>query len=145
LVTALAACDYLLWNLSSEGKSAVLALVSGLALVPLLLALIWLVLLALTRVLITRSKVQAPQATMDVAGRSAAPERVAAARGTLTARSRLAISLPARREALASGRLRVAAWPARKRAQPAPRTAAMLRHSPERTTQDHADSDELAA
>ncbi|MHB1810755.1 MAG: hypothetical protein ACYCU0_15885 [Solirubrobacteraceae bacterium] len=54
LVTALAICDYLLWNWSSEGKSAVIALISGLALAPLLLALTWLVLLTLARLILLR-------------------------------------------------------------------------------------------
>ncbi|MHB1539534.1 MAG: hypothetical protein ACYCUM_14525 [Solirubrobacteraceae bacterium] len=54
-VTVLAASDYLLWNSSSEGNGAMLAVISGLALVPLLLALLWLVLLTLVRAFIVRT------------------------------------------------------------------------------------------
>lgn len=85
LVTALAVCDYLLWNWSSEGKSTVLALISGLALAPLLLVLIWLVALAFARVVLLRPTrgSEVPQDTPAAASEPA--ERTA--RGTLPAAS----------------------------------------------------------
>jgi hypothetical protein len=42
LVSVLAGADYLLWNWSLQGSHDVLALISGLTLPPLALALIWL-------------------------------------------------------------------------------------------------------
>jgi hypothetical protein len=53
LVAALAG-DYLLWTWSSDGGSATIALFSGLALAPLILALIWLASVALARLLLGR-------------------------------------------------------------------------------------------
>jgi hypothetical protein len=51
LVSVLAAGDYLLWNWSLQGSHDVLALVSGLTLPPLAIALIWLLALNVTRLL----------------------------------------------------------------------------------------------
>jgi hypothetical protein len=50
-VSLLAVADYLLWNWSSGGSHDILALVSGLALVPLLIALAWLIVLGTTQLL----------------------------------------------------------------------------------------------
>lgn len=49
LVAALAGGDYLLWMWSSNGGSATIALITGLALAPLILALIWLLSAAVAR------------------------------------------------------------------------------------------------
>lgn len=49
LVAALAGGDYLLWTWSSDGGSATIALISGLALSPLILASIWLISVAVAR------------------------------------------------------------------------------------------------
>jgi hypothetical protein len=54
LVAALAGGDYLLWTWSSDGGSATIALFSGLALAPLILALIWLTSVAVARLLLGR-------------------------------------------------------------------------------------------
>jgi len=51
IVVLLALCDYLLWNWSLSANHDVLALVSGMTLIPLLLALAWLVVLAVGRLL----------------------------------------------------------------------------------------------
>lgn len=55
LVAALVAGDYLLWNWSSGGASTTIALISGLALAPLILAFIWLTSITVTRLLLVRS------------------------------------------------------------------------------------------
>jgi site-specific DNA recombinase len=55
LVAALAGGDYLLWTWSSDGGSTTIALISGLALAPLILALIWLLSIGVARTLLTRS------------------------------------------------------------------------------------------
>jgi fatty acid desaturase len=52
LVAALVAGDYLLWTWSSDGASPTIALISGLALAPLILALLWLVSVTVARVLL---------------------------------------------------------------------------------------------
>ncbi len=46
IVALLALCDYLLWNWSLSANHDLLALVSGMTLIPLLLALVWLLVLA---------------------------------------------------------------------------------------------------
>jgi hypothetical protein len=51
IVTLLALCDYLLWNWSLSANHDILALVSGMTLIPLLLALAWLIVLAVGRLL----------------------------------------------------------------------------------------------
>jgi hypothetical protein len=51
LVFALAGGDYLLWNWSLQGGHDVLALISGLTLTPLALALLWLLVLNTGRLL----------------------------------------------------------------------------------------------
>jgi hypothetical protein len=51
LVSVLAVGDYLLWNWSLQGSHDVLALISGLTLVLLVIALIWLVVLNVGRLL----------------------------------------------------------------------------------------------
>lgn len=56
LVAALAGGDYLLWTWSSDGASGTVALISGLALAPLLLALIWLATTAAARRLFVPAK-----------------------------------------------------------------------------------------
>lgn len=55
LVAALAGGDYLLWTWSSDGDSTTVALISGLALAPLILAVIWLVSVTVARAVILRS------------------------------------------------------------------------------------------
>jgi hypothetical protein len=51
LVSVLAGGDYLLWNWSLQGSHDVLALISGLTLTPLAIALLWLLALNAARVL----------------------------------------------------------------------------------------------
>ncbi len=51
VVALLALCDYLLWNWSLSADHDILALVSGMTLIPLLLALAWLLVLAVGRLL----------------------------------------------------------------------------------------------
>jgi len=51
IVSGLTLGDYLLWNWSLNGSHDVLALVSGLTLPPLALAVVWLLLLSLTRLI----------------------------------------------------------------------------------------------
>jgi membrane protein implicated in regulation of membrane protease activity len=51
LVAAIAGGDYLLWTWSSDGGSATIALISGLALAPLILALLWLLSVTVARIL----------------------------------------------------------------------------------------------
>lgn len=55
LVAALAGGDYLLWIWSSNGASTTIALISGLALAPLILALIWLASVTVTQLMLVRS------------------------------------------------------------------------------------------
>lgn len=50
-VALLALCDYLLWNWSLSANHDILALVSGMTLIPLLIALAWLLVLTATRLL----------------------------------------------------------------------------------------------
>jgi len=63
LVSVLAGCDYLLWNWSLQGSHDVLALISGLTLPPLAIALIWLLGLNAARALahLARAPRQRPQ------------------------------------------------------------------------------------
>jgi hypothetical protein len=51
IVALLALCDYLLWNWSLSANHDILALVSGMTLIPLLLALAWLIVLAVAHLL----------------------------------------------------------------------------------------------
>ncbi len=51
IVALLALCDYLLWNWSLSANHDILALVSGMTLIPLLLALAWLLVLAVAHLL----------------------------------------------------------------------------------------------
>ncbi len=51
MVSLLALADYLLWNWSLDGNHDILALVSGLTLVPLLIALAWLIVVGATQLL----------------------------------------------------------------------------------------------
>jgi hypothetical protein len=51
LVSGLTLADYLLWNWSIGGGHDVLAVVSGLSLVPLVLASAWLLVLSVTRLI----------------------------------------------------------------------------------------------
>jgi hypothetical protein len=68
IVVVLALCDYLLWNWSLSANHDILALVSGMALIPLLIALAWLLVIALARLIAHAA--QRPRA------RSGARERV---------------------------------------------------------------------
>jgi hypothetical protein len=63
LVAALAGGDYLLWTWSSSGASSIVALISGLALAPLILALIWLATAAVARRLFVPAKPRDAPAT----------------------------------------------------------------------------------
>ncbi len=83
LVAALAGGDYLLWTWSSDGDSTTVALISGLALAPLILALVWLLSLGVARTLLVRV------ASRPTASASA-PRRGSARRRSPLARRRLA-------------------------------------------------------
>ncbi|MGH2853626.1 MAG: hypothetical protein ACRDLF_05475 [Solirubrobacteraceae bacterium] len=82
IVALLALCDYLLWNWSLSANHDILALVSGMTLIPLLIALAWLLVLAVARLL--AGIAQRPRARL---GRGAAPAR--------TRHARLGSSVPA--------------------------------------------------
>jgi hypothetical protein len=56
IVSVLATGDYLLWNWSLQGNHDVLALVSGLTLPPLAIALVWLLALAAARLLASETR-----------------------------------------------------------------------------------------
>jgi hypothetical protein len=93
LVAALAGGDYLLWTWSSEGNSATLALISGLALAPLILALLWLASVTIARGLLTRSS--RPRARSAATPGSASPRRKAVARFARTGHGRNRLGTPA--------------------------------------------------
>lgn len=81
LVAALAGGDYLLWNWSSNGGSATIALISGLALAPLILALLWLLSVTVARVLfVPRTQRDAVAARRRRARRQRLVQRMAAGR-----------------------------------------------------------------
>jgi hypothetical protein len=71
LVSALTLGDYLVWDWSLGGNHDVFALVSGLTLPPLLIALLWLAVLTVTRVLAGTAR----RSRADVARRAAARAR----------------------------------------------------------------------
>lgn len=54
IVLALLGGDYLLWSWSADGTGGTLALISGIALVPLILTALWLSALGVARMLIRR-------------------------------------------------------------------------------------------
>lgn len=60
VVAALAAGDYLLWTWSSNGNSDTMALISGLALALLIIALLWLVAVGVVRSLLRRTLLARP-------------------------------------------------------------------------------------
>ncbi len=71
IVALLALCDYLLWNWSLSANHDILALVSGMTLIPLLLALAWLLVLAVGRLLAgvaQRSRARAGHGRRGAAG-----------------------------------------------------------------------------
>jgi hypothetical protein len=68
-VAGLALGDYLLWNSSLDGGSSVLAFVSGLTLLPLILATAWLLALTLARAL-ARSTRPRDRRPLQAAGRA---------------------------------------------------------------------------
>lgn len=59
-VSGLTVGDYMLWNWSLSGNHGALALVSGLTLPPLALACVWLVVLNLLRLLMSRTRPHTP-------------------------------------------------------------------------------------
>jgi hypothetical protein len=79
IVFVLAVGDYLLWNWSLGGSHDVLALVSGLTLVLLVIALFWLVALSVGRLLARIAQRQPPRQTASTAAtqRTRAGTRVA--------------------------------------------------------------------
>ncbi len=83
IVALLALCDYLLWNWSLSANHDILALVSGMTLIPLLLALAWLVVLAVARLL--ASVAQRSRARHAGLGRHVATGTRASATGGVTA------------------------------------------------------------
>lgn len=81
LVAALVAGDYLLWTWSSDGGSATIALISGLALAPLILALLWLLGVTVARALfVPRSQQDALAARRRQAQRRRVVQRLAGRR-----------------------------------------------------------------
>ncbi len=80
VVALLALCDYLLWNWSLSANHDILALVSGMTLIPLLLALAWLLVLAVARLLAgVAQRSRARHAGLD--SRAAAGAQVGATAG----------------------------------------------------------------
>jgi membrane protein implicated in regulation of membrane protease activity len=81
LVAAVAGGDYLLWTWSSDGGSATIALISGLALAPLILALLWLLSVTVARILfVPRSQRDALVARRRRARRQRVVQRMAGRR-----------------------------------------------------------------
>jgi hypothetical protein len=73
LVTGLTVGDYLLWNWSLNGNHTVLALVSGLTLPPLAVACLWLLTMAVARLIASSAKLPARRAKRTA--RAAAKQR----------------------------------------------------------------------
>jgi hypothetical protein len=67
VVSGLTVGDYLLWNWSLNGNHDVLSLVSGLTLVPLAVAALWLLALAIARLLASSARRPAAHARRRVA------------------------------------------------------------------------------
>ncbi|HEV7942663.1 MAG TPA: hypothetical protein VGP17_07665 [Solirubrobacteraceae bacterium] len=89
LVAAVAGGDYLLWTWSSDGGSATIALISGLALAPLILALLWLLSVTVARILfVPRSQRDALDARRRRARRRRVVQRVAGRRARQAASRR---------------------------------------------------------
>ncbi len=80
IVVLLALCDYLLWNWSLSANHDILALVSGMTLIPLLIALAWLLVIAVARLI--AHTLRRPRA------RSGARERIVRSRPPATALDR---------------------------------------------------------
>jgi hypothetical protein len=81
-VSGLTVGDYLLWNWSLGGNHGALALVSGLTLPPLAVACVWLLVLSLARLLMSRPERRAARAGRRARARRASthPHRAPAAR-----------------------------------------------------------------
>ena len=89
IVSLLALADYLLWNWSLGGSHDILALVAGLTLVPLLIAVAWLLVKGATGLLAEmarRTRAQ-PAARSGATRAKAAGSRSRALRAAATARS----------------------------------------------------------
>jgi hypothetical protein len=92
LVSVLAGGDYLLWNWSLQGSHDVLALMSGLTLTPLAIALLWLLALNAARLLsriaprvrTARTGVAAPHANAAASAEGVTATTVATATGAAT-------------------------------------------------------------
>ena len=78
VVSLLALADYLLWDWSLGGSHGVIGLVAGLTLVPLLIAVAWLLVVGATRVLVGLTR---HTRTISSARASAAGARLRAATG----------------------------------------------------------------
>jgi hypothetical protein len=79
VVSLLSLGDYLLWNWSLSGSHGVLALIAGLALTPLLIALLWLLVLGAARLLAAASRrTRAPLDAHAGIRRGGTPSRQAA-------------------------------------------------------------------
>jgi hypothetical protein len=91
IVSGLTIGDYLLWNWSLNGNHDVLALVSGLTLPPLAIALLWLLALTGARLLAgDRRAVKSAHATADARRARFGSARLARRRASLRARRRAA-------------------------------------------------------
>jgi hypothetical protein len=77
IVSALTLGDYALWNSSSGGGNDVIATISGLSLVPLVLATAWLLALALMRALAGAASPRAARVRRSESQRRAAEPGVA--------------------------------------------------------------------
>lgn len=92
IVSLLALVDYLLWNWSLGGSHDILALVAGLTLVPLLIAVAWLLVKGTTRLLAemarrTRTRPTAAAARTGATRTRAGKSPAGALRATIASRS----------------------------------------------------------
>jgi hypothetical protein len=89
VVGVLALCDYMLWNWSVGANHDVIALVAGVTLIPLLIALAWLVVVAVARLLAHVAR--RPRAS-GVGARGGAAGRDTRAGGSHPPRSRVGVA-----------------------------------------------------
>jgi len=82
IVALLALGDYLLWNWSVSGNHDALALVAGVTLIPLLIALVWLTVLAVAHLFALAARRSHAGAPASRAGAGAWPGRTRADSGT---------------------------------------------------------------
>jgi hypothetical protein len=84
-VAVLSLADYLLWNWSLAGGHDILALIAGLTLVPLLIALLWLLAVAGTRLLAELTRRARARSAANTAARRAGRRAGSSSAGPLRA------------------------------------------------------------